>query len=69
MKEIRKADLNFFKENKEREWENVVFTDEASVYFVSPDKQRWVSPGEAYERTKTKYFKKLYVWVPFVLRE
>ena len=39
--------------------ENVVFTDEASVYFVSPGKQRWVLPGEAYERTKTKYSKKL----------
>ena len=45
------------------------FTDEASVYFVSPGKQKWVSPGEAYERTKTKYSKKLHVWVPLVLRE
>ena len=61
----QKSRLEFCKENKEREWENVVFTDEASVYFVSPGKQRWVSPGEAYERTKTKYSKKLHVWGAF----
>ena len=48
---------------------DVVYTDEASVYFVSPGKQRWVSPGDAYERTKTKYSKKLHIWVPLVLRE
>ena len=41
------------------------YTDEASVYFVSPGKQRWVSPGEAYERTKTKNSKKLHVWGAF----
>ena len=45
--------------------ENVVFTDEESVYFVSSGKQRWVSPREAYERTKTKYSKKLHVWGAF----
>ena len=41
------------------------FTDEALVYFVSPGKQRWASPGEAYGRTKTKYSKKLLVWGAF----
>ena len=37
----------------------------ASVYFVSPGKKRWVSPEEAYERTKTKYSKKLHIWGAF----
>ena len=62
MKLIRKADLNIVKRIRK---ENVVFIDEASVYFVSPGKQRWVSPGETYERTKTKYSKKMHVWGSF----
>ena len=53
----KKSRLEFCKENKERKWENVVFTDEASLYFVSPGKQRWVSPGEAYEKPKRSILK------------
>ena len=31
----QKSRLEFCKENKEREWDNVIFTDEALIYFVS----------------------------------
>ena len=61
----QKSRFEFCEENKERELEIVVFTDEASVYFVSLGKQRWIWPGEAYEKTKTKYSKKLHVWGAF----
>ena len=61
----QKSRLEFCKENGR----NVVFTDEASVYFVSPGKQRWASQGEAYEEPKRSILKSCMFEVPLVLRE
>ena len=57
--------LKFCIKNKERDWSDVLITDEASFYLLSPGKHRWVASGESYERTKTKYSQKIHVWGAF----
>ena len=40
--------------NKERDWSDVLITDESSFNLLSPGKHRWVASGDSYERTKAK---------------
>ena len=57
--------LKFCIKNKEINWSDVLITDEASFYLLSPGKHRWVASGESYERTKKSTSKKIYVWGAF----
>ena len=54
--------LKFCIKNKERDWSDVLITDENSFYLLSPGKHRCVASGDSYERTKTKYSLKIHVW-------
>ena len=54
--------LEFCTKNKERDWNDVLTTDEASFYLLSPVKHRWVASGDSFESTKKKYFQKIHVW-------
>ena len=65
MNKIKKTRLEFLVKNKNRNWENVLMTDEASFYFCSPEKYRWVSSDDTYERTKSKFSKKFHVCIAF----
>ena len=47
----QKTRLEFWVKNKNRNWKNVLKTDEASFYLCSPGKHRWVSSDDTYERT------------------
>ena len=40
--EQKAARLQFWKYNKNKNWNNVFFTDESSFYLRSPDINRWV---------------------------
>ena len=57
--------LEFCLKNKDRNWEDVLMTDEVSFYLWSPGKNRWVAVGETYQRTKTKYSNKVHAWGAF----
>ena len=57
--------LEFCLKNKDRNWEDVLITDEVSFYLWSPDKNRWVAAGDTYQRTKTKYLNKVHAWGAF----
>ena len=52
--------LEFSLKNKDRNWEDVLITDEVSFYLWSPGKNRWVAAGDTYQRTKTKYSNKVH---------
>ena len=60
--------LKFCIKNKERDWSDVLISDEASFYLLSPEKHRWVVSGDSYERTITKYSQKIHVWVHSALK-
>ena len=47
--------LTFCKKNKNRDWRNVVFTDEPSFYLQSPGVNRWIPKGENNFDAKEKY--------------
>ena len=57
--------LEFCLKNKDRNWEDVLITDEVSFYLWSPGKNRWVAAGDTYQRTKTKYSNKVHEWGAF----
>ena len=57
--------LKFCTKNKERDWSDVLITDEASFYILSSGKHRWVASGDSYERTKIKYSQKIPIWGVF----
>ena len=57
--------LEFCQKNKDRNWEDVLITDEVSFYLWSPGKNRWVAAGDTYQRTKTKYSNKVHTWGAF----
>ena len=57
--------LEFCLKNKDRNWEDVLITDEVSFYLWSPGKNRWVAAGDTYQRTKTKYSNKVHAWGAF----
>ena len=57
--------LEFCLKNKDRNWEDVLITDEVSFYLWSPGKNRWVAAGDTYQRTKKKYSNKVYAWGAF----
>ena len=57
--------LKFCIKNKERDWSDVLITDEATFYILSPGIHRWVASGDSYEKTKTKYSQKIHVWWAF----
>ena len=57
--------LKFCIKNKERDWSDVLITDEATFYILSPGIHRWVASGDPYEKTKTKYSQKIHVWWAF----
>ena len=57
--------IKFCIKNKERDCSDVLITDEASFYLLSPGKYRWVTSGDLYEKTKTKYSQKIHVWGVF----
>ena len=50
--------LKFCIKNKERDWSDVLITNETSYYLLSPGKHRCVASGDSYERTKAKCSKK-----------
>ena len=52
--------LEFCLKNKDRNWEDVLITDEVSFYLWSPGKNRWFAACETYQRTKTKYSNKVH---------
>ena len=45
--------LKFCIKNKERDWSDVFTTNKASLYHLSPGKNRWVALGNSNEKTKT----------------
>ena len=55
----------FCLKNKDRNWEDVLITDEVSFYLRSPLKNKWVAAGDTYQRTKTKYSNKVHAWGAF----
>ena len=60
--EQKVARLQFWKYNKNRNWNNVFFTDESSFYLRSPGINRWVPKNENnYVEKKNKYTKKIHV--------
>ena len=61
--------LEFCLKNKDRNWEDVLITDEVSFYLWSPGKNRWVTAGDTYQRTKTKYSNKVHAWGAFSSKE
>ena len=63
--EQKAARLQFWKYNKNRNWNNVFFTDESSFYLRSPGINRWVPKNENNYVEKSKYTKKIHVWGAF----
>ena len=57
--EQKAARLQFWKYNKNRNWNNVFFTDESSFYLRSPGINRWVPKNENNYVEKSKYTKKI----------
>ena len=57
--------MQFWKYNKNRNWNNVFFTDESSFYFRSLGINRWVPKNENNYVEKSKYTKKIHVWGAF----
>ena len=57
--------LDFCLKNKDKNWEDVLITDEVSFYLWSPIKNRWVAAGDTYQITKTKYSNKAHAWGAF----
>ena len=47
--------LKFCLKNKDRNWEDLLITDEVSFYLWSPGKNRWVAAGDIYQKTKSMY--------------
>ena len=63
--EQKAARLQFWKYNKNMNWNNVFFTDESSFYLRSPGIKRWVPKNENNYVEKSKYTKKIHVWGAF----
>ena len=63
--EQKAARLQFWKYNKNRNWNNVFFTDESSFYLRSSGINRWVPKKENNYVEKRKYMKKIHVWGAF----
>ena len=57
--------LEFCLKNKDRNWEDLLITDEVSFYLLSPGKNRWIAAGDTYQRTKTKCLNKVHAWGAF----
>jgi len=54
--------LRFARENKNRNWNNVLFTDETSVSLGPRNKKIWKSRGERMYQRKAKHYPKIHVW-------
>ena len=67
--EQKAARLQFWKYNKNRNWNNVFFTDESIFYLRSPGINRWVPKNENNYVEKSKYTKKIHVWGAFWSKE
>ena len=49
--------IDFCKQNRNLNFDNVFFSEESTFYSHYPGKSRWINPGEIYTQTKTKYTK------------
>ena len=65
----QKSRLEFCKKNKEREWENVVFTDEASVISYLQVSKDGFHQEKHTKEPKRSILKSYMFGVPLVLRE
>ena len=45
MKLFKNLRLTLCKKNKERDWSNIIFTDESSLYLYNPGVSRWAPKG------------------------
>lgn len=62
------ARMEFCNHNKDREWDNVFFSDESSFYLRSPGVSRWVHSSQHNYVVNQKYSKKIHVWGAFSSR-